>query len=96
MEGTFSSAKTQYKSNYVQHVLTGEEKYKTAYESAEKTMQSILSQAPPEEPEKLKPIAEKSYKEFHQTPGPVSIPSHSWKYWTLGSLLLVGAVLAMF
>jgi len=56
MEGTFASAKNQYKSNYVQHVLTGEEKYKTAYESAEKTMQSILSQAPPEEPEKLKPF----------------------------------------
>lgn len=96
MEGTFASAKNQYKSNYVQHVLTGEEKYKTAYESAQTAMDAILSKAPQEEPEKLKPIAENSYKEFHQTPSPTSLPSQGWKYWTLGSLLLVGAVLAMF
>ena len=97
MEGTFASAKNQYKSNYVQYALTKEEKYKTAYEAAQATMDNILAKAPPaQEPEKLKPISEKSYINFHQTPSQTSLPSQGWKYWTLGSLLLVGAVLAMF
>lgn len=96
MEGTFASAKNQYKSNYVQYALTSEENYKTAYEAAQATMDNILAKAPPQEPEKLKPISEKSYINFHQTQSPASLPSQGWKYWTLGSLLLVGAVLAMF
>jgi len=99
MEGTFDSAKNQYKLNYVQYVLTKEAKYKTAYEEAQKTMDSILAKAPDmnEEPEKLKPKREKSYTEFRQVQAtPTSIPSQSWKYWTLGSLLLVSAGLMMF
>jgi len=99
MEGTFDSAKNQYKSNYVQYFLTKEPKYKTAYETAQKTMDSILEKAPTrgEEPEKLKPTQERSYKIFHQeSSGPTSLPSQTWKYWTLGSLLLVTAGLGMF
>jgi hypothetical protein len=99
MEGTFDSAKNQYKSNYVQYVLTKEAKYKTAYEAAQKTMDSILEKAPPppEEPEKLKSIKERSYRDIKQEyPTVTSLPSQSWKYWTLGSLLLVTAALAMF
>jgi hypothetical protein len=99
MEGTFDSAKNQYKSNYVQYVLTKEPKYKSAYEAAQKTMDSILEKAPTpgEEPEKLKPIRERSYREIHQEhPALTSLPSQSWKYWTLGSLLLLSSVLAMF
>jgi len=97
MEGTFASAKNQYKSNYVQYALTNEEKYKTAYEAAQKTIESILDKAPTiQEPEKLKPTSEKSYKSFHQNQGPTSLPSQSWKYWMLGSLLLAGAVLMTF
>jgi len=98
MEGTFDSAKNQYKSNYVQYFLTKEPKYKSAYESAQKTMDSILESAPPDqEPEKLKPTRERSYKIFHQeSSGPTSLPSQTWKYWALGSLLLVTAGLGMF
>ena len=99
MEGTFDSAKNQYKSNYVQYFLTKEPKYKSAYETAQKTMDSILEKAPTpgEEPEKLKPTRERSYRAFHQKEtGQTSLPSQSWKYWTLGSLLLVTAGLAMF
>lgn len=98
MEGTFDSAKNQYKSNYVQYFLTKEEKYKSAYESAQKTMDTILESAPiQQEPEKLKPIREKSYKIFRQESSvPTSLPNQSWKYWTLGSLLLVTAGLGMF
>jgi hypothetical protein len=98
MEGTFDSAKNQYKSNYVQFFLTKEPKYKSAYETAQKTMDSILEKAPTtEEPEKLKPIRERSYRAIHQEePNQMSIPSQSWKYWTLGSLLLVTSVLGMF
>lgn len=98
MEGTFDSAKNQYKSNYVQYFLTKEAKYKSAYELAQKTMDSILENAPPDqEPEKLKPIQERSYKIFRQeSSAPTSLPSQSWKYWTLGSLLLVTAGLGMF
>jgi hypothetical protein len=98
MEGTFDSAKNQYKSNYVQYFLTKEAKYKSAYELAQKTMDSILENAPPDqEPEKLKPIQERSYKIFHQeSSAATSLPSQSWKYWTLGSLLLVTAGLGMF
>lgn len=96
MEGTFASAKNQYKSNYVQYALTNEEKYKTAYEAAQATMESILAKAPTQEPEKLKPTSEKSYLRFHRDQSPTSLPSQSWKYWMLGSLLLVGAVLTTF
>ena len=98
MEGTFDSAKNQYKSNYVQYFLTKEAKYKSAYELAQKIMDSILENAPPDqEPEKLKPIQERSYKIFHQeSSATTSLPSQSWKYWTLGSLLLVTAGLGMF
>jgi len=99
MEGTFDSAKNQYKSNYVQYFLTKEPKYKSAYETARETMESILEKAPPpgQEPEKLKPIQERSYRTFRQqSSGPTSLPSQSWKYWTLGSLLLVTAALGTF
>ena len=99
MEGTFNSAKSQYKSNYVQYELTNEPKYKAAYESAQKTMDSILAKAPApgQEEEKLKPIREKSYTKVHQIQAsPTSIPSQTWKYWTVGSLLLVSAGLMMF
>jgi CHASE3 domain sensor protein len=99
MEGTFDSAKNQYKSNYVQFFLTKEPKYKSAYETAQKTMDSILEKAPTpgQEPEKLKPIQERSYRAFHQeVSSQTSLPSQSWKYWTLGSLLLVTTVLGMF
>jgi hypothetical protein len=98
MEGTFDSAKNQYKSNYVQFFLTKEPKYKSAYETAQKTMDSILEKAPTSgEPEKLKPKQERSYKIFHQqASSPTSLPSQTWKYWTLGSLLLVTTVLGTF
>jgi hypothetical protein len=100
MEGTFDSAKSQYKTNYVQYELTNEKKYKTAYESAQKTMDSILAKAPAtgQEEEKLKPMREKSYTTVHRlaAQAPTSIPSQSWKYWTLGSLLLVSTGLMMF
>jgi hypothetical protein len=99
MEGTFDSAKNQYKSNYVQYFLTKEPKYKSAYETAQKTMDSILEKAPSSsmEPEKLKPIQERSYKTFRQEmSSQTSLPNQSWKYWTLGSLLLVTTVLGMF
>lgn len=99
MEGTFDSAKNQYKSNYVQYFLTKEPKYKTAYEAAQKTMDSILEKAPTpgEEPEKLKPIRERSYRAFRQEePNQTTLPTQSWKYWTLGSLLLLTSALAMF
>ena len=99
MEGTFDSAKNQYKSNYVQYFLTKEPKYKSAYETAQKTMDSILEKAPTraEQPEKLKPIQERSFRAFHQkATSQTSLPSQSWKYWTLGSLLLVTAGLGMF
>jgi len=98
MEGTFDSAKNQLKANYVQYFLTDDAKYKTSYETAQKTMDSILAKAPPsQEPEKLKPIKEKSYIGFRQeTSSPTSIPSQSWKYWALGTLLLVSSALAMF
>ena len=98
MEGTFDSAKNQYKSNYVQFFLTKEPKYKSAYETAQKTMDSILEKAPADqEPEKLKPTQERSYRAFHQEePNQTSLPSQAWKYWTLGSLLLVSAGLGMF
>ena len=96
MEGTFNSAKIQYQSNYVQHALTGEDKYKQAYEAAQNTMESILEKAPPEEEaEPLKTIEQKSYQKMHQVPAS-SIPSQNWKYWTLGTALLVSFVLSSF
>jgi hypothetical protein len=95
MEGTFSSAKNQYQSNYVQHALTGEDKYKQAYEAAQNTMESILEKAPPQEPESLKTIEQKTYQKIHQVPVS-SIPSQNWKYWTLGTGVLVSFVLSMF
>ncbi len=97
MEGTFDSAKNQFKSNYVQYFLTKEPTYKTAYESAQKTMDDVLSKAPPpREPEKLKPIKETSIARRLRESSPASIPSQTWKYWTLTPLLLVSFALSMF
>jgi len=95
MEGTFSSAKNQYQSNYVQHALTGDDKYKQAYESARMTMESILEKAPAQESEPMKSTQEKTYQRFHQEPVS-SIPSQNWKYWTLGTAVLASFVLSMF
>jgi hypothetical protein len=97
MEATFASAKNQYKMNYVQHFLTNEPKYKTAYEVAQKTMDDVLSKAPPpHEHEKLKPIKEVSVARQNRGSSPASIPSQTWKYWTLFPLLLVSFGLSMF
>lgn len=94
MEGTFTSAKNQFKLNYIQHFLTGEEKYKGAYEAAKQTMESILDKAPESEPqESLKETHERSHVKFHQAPV-TSIPTQSWKYWTLGLLTLSIVVLS--
>jgi hypothetical protein len=96
MEGTFDSAKNQFKANYIQYFLTEQSKYKDAYESAQKTMDSILENTPdtPKEPIKLKPIREKSYTTVRQA-SQEAVPTQSWKYWTLGSLLLVTTVLSL-
>lgn len=95
METTFNSAKNQYKANYIQHALTGEEKYKIAYETAQKTIESILEKAP-EKPVPVKSTRERSFTGFRQEETPPSLPSQSWKYWTLGILLLGSIALAMF
>lgn len=99
MEGTFDSAKNQFKSNYIQYFLTQEPQYKLAYETAQKTMDSILEKAPPstELPRAFKPVKERSYKLLHQdSTSPISLPSQTWKYWTLGILVPVSLVLKMF
>ena len=98
MEGTFASAKNQYKLNYVQYFLTKEPKYKTTYEAAQKTMDDILSRAPPPvEHKELKPIKEKSYTLLRrESSAPTSLPSQSWKYWTLAPLVVVSFGLSMF
>ena len=94
MEGTFTSAKNQFKLNYVQYFLTGEEKYKTTYEAAKQTMDSILDKAPEVEPEEsLKETHERSHVKMHQNPV-TSIPTQGWKYWTLGLLTLSIIVLS--
>lgn len=99
MEGTFDSAKNQFKSNYVQYFLTQEPQYKSAYETAQKTMDSILEKAPPptQPQEPLKPVKERSYKLLRQeSTSQTSLPSQSWKYWTLGILVPLSLVLKMF
>ena len=86
----FDSAKNQFKLNYVQYFLTGEPKYKAAYESAQNTMDTVLSHAPDEESaEPLKEVYERSYTKLGQArQSPTSLPTQSWKYWTLGCLLI--------
>jgi hypothetical protein len=97
MEGTFNSAKSQLKANYVQHFLTGEDKYKATYEAAQATMDSILMKAPDqEEPESIKKTHERSVVMLNQTGKVTSIPGQSWKYWTIGLLLLGTFGLSMF
>jgi hypothetical protein len=99
MEGTFDSAKNQFKINYVQYFLTQEPQYKSAYETAQKTMDSILEKVPPpmELPQALKPIKERSYRMLHQDGmSHTSIPSQSWKYWALGILAPLSLALKMF
>jgi len=95
MEGTFASAKNQYKLNFVQYSLTNEPKYKTAYETAQKTMDDILSRAP-ERPVDLKPIKERAVVHRLREESPMSIPSQAWKYWTLCPLVILSFVLARF
>lgn len=94
MEATFNAAKSQYKSNYVEFALTGEQKYKKSYEEAKKTLDSVVSNAPePYVPEPVKPIMEKSYKNHQDI---VTIPSQSWKYWAIAALLFSTTLLGMF
>ena len=95
MEGTFASAKNQFKLNYIQHFLTGEEKYKGAYEAAKQTMDSILDKAPELEPQaSLKETHERSHVKLHQNYQTTSIPTQGWKYWMLGLLSLSIVVLS--
>jgi len=97
MEGTFDSAKNQFKANYIQYFLTNENKYKSAYETAQKTMDSILEKAPETpEPTNTKTTHEHSYSRLRQTTQPQTIQSQTWKYWTLGALVTVSAGLMMF
>jgi hypothetical protein len=96
METAFNSAKSQFQSNYIQYELTRDEKYKTAYETAQRTIESILAKAPQaQEPVRLKTTREKSYIAAHQAP-PEAIPSPLWRYLALGTLLLLTTVLATF
>jgi len=83
--------------NYVQYFLTKEPSYKTAYESAQKTMDDVLSKAPPpREPEKLKPIKEASVARRLRESSLASIPSQTWKYSLLFPLLLGSFALSLF
>jgi len=96
MEATFNSAKRQFQSNYIQYQLTKDEKYKRAYEAAQRTIESILAKAPQaQERVNLKTTREKSYIAAHQVP-PTAAPSAQWRYLALGTLLLLTTVLAMF
>lgn len=99
MEGSFDSAKNQFKTNYIQYFLTQEDQYKTAYTGAQKIMDSILDKdpgAPPVIPKQMKSTHERSFATLKRTSdSPTSIPNQTWKYWTLGSLLVVSIGLSM-
>ena len=92
----FQSATSQLKSNFVQYSLTGDPKSKSAYEAAQASLDSLFSSVPPSEEEhpKKKNDDAKSILGIPFASLPTSSPSQTWKYWTIGGLVVVLAVLA--
>jgi len=84
MESTLN----QFKSNFLQYTLTGDEKYKTAYEASQKLLDSMLVEPEPEpEPDNRKqPHVKSRNVEVHQI-------SQTWKYWVAGGLGILAVVL---
>jgi len=91
----FQSATSQLKSNFVQYSLTGDPKAKTAYETAQASLDALFASAPPEEEHpKKKHDDAKSILGISSASLPSSIPGQTWKYWTIAGLTVVMTVLA--
>lgn len=96
MDATWNSAKKVYADNFLQFKLTGESKYRTAYEEALKTMNRILGK------QVNKPEPQKKHTNFlreqdtlkgdlmRQSPSMMTpVPSLTWRYITIGGLAIV-------
>ena len=76
--------------NYIQYKITGDERYKAAYEAAQNTLDTYVRSQPDEETS-FKKVFETSkvYETVPSSSLPPSSPSQTWKYWAIGSLLTV-------
>jgi hypothetical protein len=92
----FQSATSQLKSNFVQYSLTGDPKAKTAYETAQASLDALFASEPPEEEQQPK-------KKYDDAKSILGIPSSSlllsgssqtWKYWIIGGLVVAIGFLA--
>jgi hypothetical protein len=90
----FQSATSQLKSNFVQYSLTGDPKSKSAYEAAQASLDALFASAPPEEEQpKKKYDNAKSILGISSASLPSSSSSQTWKYWTIGGLVVALMVL---
>jgi hypothetical protein len=91
----FQSATSQLKSNFVQYSLTGDPKSKSAYEAAQASLDALFASAPPEEEEQPKKKYDnaKSILGIPSASLPSSSSSQTWKYWTIGGLVVALMVL---
>ena len=92
----FQSATSQLKSNFIQYSLTGDPKAKTAYETAQASLDSLLASVPPAEEEqpKKKHDSSKGILGIPSASLQTSGPSQTWKYWVIGGLAVAIVVLA--
>ena len=84
--------------NYIQYKVTDDPRYKAAYEAAQNTLDTYLrtQPSPDEGGFKQKYETAKVYETIPETSLPPSRPSQTWKYWVIGSLLLVsGGLMAL-
>lgn len=94
MDATWNSAKKVYADNFLQFKLTGESKYRTAYEESLKTMNRILEKqtkvVPPVNLHSQYLKEQDTLKgDLLRQPPQAPIPSLSWRYITLGGLAIV-------
>jgi hypothetical protein len=91
----FQSATSQLKSNFVQYSLTGDPKAKTAYETAQASLDALFTSEPPAEEEpKKKYDKSKSILGIPSSSLPLSGSSQTWKYWIIGGLVVAIGFLA--
>jgi len=88
----------QYRMNYIQYKVTGDERYKAAYEAAQNTLDTYLRSQPAPEETGFKQTYEtaKRFESIPESSLPTPRSSPVWKYWAIGSLLLVsGGLMAL-
>jgi hypothetical protein len=94
------AAKKAFSDNYVEYAITGNNSYKVAYEAAQKSIETTLSNLENSAPQKVEMLkthnTSRTFLGRTTTTGPLPIPSMTNQYLLLGGLGLLGIGLWMF